>query len=88
MGVRMSRIDFGAFKENPPNFCGAKFLLPKIFGAFGAISFISYVFPYGPRKKPTKLFRVVFRKTHLIFVAQNLSAVKFVGFKNFPPPVA
>ncbi len=42
---------------------------------FGAISFISYVFPCGPRKKPTKFFR------REICPLQNLLATKF-----YPPP--
>jgi hypothetical protein len=54
--------------ENPTKFfrheiCPAK---KKIFGAFGAIPFVSYVFIYGLRKKTTKNF-----------VSQNLSREKF-----------
>ncbi len=47
----------GPFYENRSNFSGAKFVRPKIFGVFGATSFISYVFPYGPREKPTNFFQ-------------------------------
>jgi hypothetical protein len=64
----------------------AKFVLPKIFGAFGAISFISYAFPYGPRKKNHQIFLGDLKKTHQNIPAQNLFPAKFVSYKNFTPP--
>jgi hypothetical protein len=44
---------FWTVLRKPTKFSGEKFVLPKIFGAFGAISFISYVFSlWAPEKNP------------------------------------
>jgi hypothetical protein len=48
------------FGKNPPKFSIAKFVLPKNLEAFGAISFVSYVFLYGLVKKNSVNFKKTF----------------------------
>ncbi len=70
----------GRFKKIHQIFPAQNLSGKKNFGAFSAISFCSYVFPYGLREKTHQIFPGRFKKTHQIFPAQNLSPTKF-----FPP---
>ncbi len=57
---------------------GAKFVLPKILGAFGAFSFISYVIPYGPwEKKTIKFFRRMVKR--LAWWPKNAGNLRITG---------
>ncbi len=72
------------FKNTHQIFSVAKFVLPKTFGAFGAISFIFYAFPYGSWKSPAKFFRAVLRKPTKFFW-YKICPLRILSATKFPP---
>jgi hypothetical protein len=76
---------FQTFLRKPTKFFQREICLAKNLRAFGAISFISYVFPYGPRKNPTKFFRDILRKLTKFFQREICPLRNLFAAKIFPP---